>query len=400
MSARGASSELERCRGCHAPKSGFGALLAMDPMPLAGQFCATLEEARTATRYPLTWVQCSMCGLVQVLEDIDDSTLFSSYNYASSSVPGLVRHFEGYAAWLQRLLGDGPRRLLEIGCNDGVLLSRLPNGWHRLGVDPSDVAERVSERSYDLIAAPFTAALAREHADRGSFDLVTGSNCLAHIADLRDVFEGAVTMLRPEGYFVLEVHDLAATLDGSQWDTIYHEHKAEWSIDALRNCLGPLGFSFERVEHLALHGGLMRAVFRKGRAGERRAPELGTAAFSRLRDAYEKRRETPLFRHLRDAFERGRRVAAYGAAGRANVWLNQHPELTFRYIVDDAPLRSNKYIPAVGTPVVPSTTVNADRPDALLITAWNHAGDIRKKHPDFNGEWLQTFGDTGVSPRS
>jgi SAM-dependent methyltransferase len=367
----------------------------MDPMPLAGQFCLTLEEARTAARYPLTWVQCSRCALVQVLEDVDDRTLFAEYNYASSSVPGLVRHFEAYAKWLAELLGSGPKRLLEIGCNDGVLLSRLPSTWHLLGVDLSDVAERVAERSYDLISAPFTRGLASEHPDRGSFDLVTGSNCLAHIRDLRDVFEGVFTMLRPEGFFILEVHDLEATLDGSQWDTIYHEHKAEWSVESLQNCLGSLGFAFERVEHLALHGGLLRAVFRKAKPGRIDASAATAAGFEGLRRAYEKRRDTPLYRRLESAIAGAKKVAAYGASGRANVWLNQHPEFAFRYIVDDAPLRMNKFIPSVGTPIVPSRFAEEDPPDALLITAWNHAGDIRRKHPGFRGEWLQTFSEGG-----
>jgi SAM-dependent methyltransferase len=365
----------------------------MDPMPLAGQFCATLDEARAAERYPLTWVLCARCALVQVLEDIDDRKLFAEYNYASSSVPGLVRHFEAYASWLTELLGSGPKRLLEIGCNDGVLLSRLPRSWHLLGVDPSDVAARVTERSYDLVAAPFTAALADDHADKNSFDLVTGSNCLAHIRDLKNVFEGVSTMLRADGLFVLEVHDLEATLRGSQWDTIYHEHKAEWSLESLQNCLVPLGFAFERVELLALHGGLLRAVFRKSGSGREKAPARPRTAFDGLRRAYEARRDTPLYRRIRSEIAGARSVAAYGASGRANVWLNQHPELAFRYIVDDAPLRMHKFIPAVGTPIVPSRFVEEDPPDALLITAWNHAPDIRRKHPGFRGDWLQTFSD-------
>jgi hypothetical protein len=144
----------------------------------------------------------------------------------------------------------------------------------------------------------------------------------------------------------------------------------------------------------------LRAVFRKRPPSDTPRAAASAAAFFELRQAYEGRRETPLYRYLYESFQSGKRVAAYGAAGRANVWLNQHSELAFRYIVDDGPLRMNKFIPCVGTPVVPSTTVRADPPDALLVTAWNHAPDIRGKHPDFTGEWLQTFGATGVSPRA
>src|SRR5438105_11161625 len=98
----------------------------MDPMPLAGLFCRTRDEAHAAPVFPLTWIRCGACGLVQVLEDVSDDILFQEYSYASSSVGGLVRHFEEYADFLaQRYGGSSAIALLEIGCNDGVLLRRL-----------------------------------------------------------------------------------------------------------------------------------------------------------------------------------------------------------------------------------------------------------------------------------
>ena len=92
-------------------------------MPLAGQFCESREEAESAALYPLTWVQCAWCRLVQVLEDIPDEVLFTQYRYGSSSVPGLVSHFEAYAAFLVARFGRSDVRVVETGANDGVLLA-------------------------------------------------------------------------------------------------------------------------------------------------------------------------------------------------------------------------------------------------------------------------------------
>ncbi len=362
-------------------------------MPLAGQFCATSAEALSAARYPLTWVQCTRCGLVQVVEDMNDESLYRRYNYASSSVASLVRHFERYAATLAERFGaERPLQVLEIGCNDGVLLRRLPAAWRKLGVDPSDVAARGHGPEYELISAPFNARLARQIAEGGErFDLVTASNCLAHISDLRDVFEGIELLLAAHGELVIEVHDLDALLSMSQWDTIYHEHKAEWSERSLRSCLAELGFELYAVERLATHGGLLRAWFRRGRLAKARASELED--FGPLRAAYESRRTTHTYRRLSRVAARGGRVTAYGAAGRANVWLNQHPELTFEYVVDDSPLRVNRFLPAVVTPIVPATHLRESPSEVCLITAWNYASDIRRNNPAHGGEWLTAFGD-------
>ena len=387
---------IERCRGCHTPNE-LVAVLEMSPMPLAGLFCSSSTEAAVAPAFPLSWLRCARCGLIQVGEDIDDQRLFESYNYASSSVPGLVRHFDRYAESLGARFGSEQRiDLLEIGCNDGVLLRRLPSSWRRVGVDPSDVARRgrTPEDQYDLIAAPFGEALVEEHAWEEAFDVVTGSNCLAHISDLRSVFVAVRRALRSGGWFWIEVHDLVALLEGSQWDTIYHEHKVEWSVASLQECLRPLGFELHVLERLPLHGGLIRCGFRKEVPGPN-GPSPGRASLdaplARLADAYRKRLEMPSVQTLLRAQENGELIAAYGASGRANVFLNQIPKLRFSFLVDEAPLRMNRFIPVVGTPIVAPTALADRQPSRCLVTAWNYAKDIMGKNKHYSGEWLTAF---------
>jgi SAM-dependent methyltransferase len=364
----------------------------MDPMPLAGQLCRTREEAQSATRYPLTWVECAPCGLVQVLEDVDDRILFSAYNYASSSVPGLVRHFDEYATFLAARYGREPLRLLEIGCNDGVLLERLPPEWQLLGVDPSDVAGAAAARGYELLHAPFSSQLAADLPGAGRFDVVTGSNCLAHISDLLDVFRGVRALLRTGGEFILEIHDLGATADTGQWDTIYHEHKVEWSEQSLGACLAPLGFEPAFLQRLPLHGGLLRAGFRKLSAAAAPPAAARGRSYEALERAYRGRRDTPAYRELAHALRSGQRVSGYGASGRANVWLNQLPELQLSYIVDDSPLRNGKLLPCVATPVVAGQHFSREPTELCVITAWNFAADIRARYPGYTGRWRQSFG--------
>ena len=387
---------INRCRGCQA--NALEPVLTMSPMPLAGLFCDTQEEARNAPRFPLSWLYCCRCGLVQVGEDVADCDLYKNYHYASSSVPALVRHFENYAVALAARYGESPPiRLLEIGCNDGVLLRKLPTSWTLAGADPSDVARNAATldgERYDLAPRAFTPALVEEMRWTESWDIVTGSNCLAHISNLEEVFVGVSMALKPEGWFWVEVHDLEALLKGAQWDTIYHEHKAEWSENSLKHCLEKVGFEMREVQRLPLHGGILRCCFQKTKTAkepptaERRSLKKDLA---KLREAYANRRQTSAVQELMKTQKQGLLTAAYGASGRANVYLNQMPDLRFSYIVDDAPLRKNRFLPGTAPPILDRAILRKEPPDKVLITAWNCREDIIKKNADFPGQWLTAF---------
>ena len=70
MSVSKPYSLIKKCRACHASSNQLMVGLEMDPMPLAGQFCATPEESQKAISMPLSWVLCEQCGLVQALQDV------------------------------------------------------------------------------------------------------------------------------------------------------------------------------------------------------------------------------------------------------------------------------------------------------------------------------------------
>ena len=65
--------------------------------------------------------------------------------------------------------------------------------------------------------------------------------------------------------------------------------------------------------------------------------------------------------------------------------------LRFDYIVDEAPLRMNKFIPRVATPILPPAALQEKPAEACLITAWTYQEDIIRKNPQHKGAWLTAF---------
>ena len=356
-----------RCRACGGVTEP---VFEMAPMPLAGAFAATYEEAIASPRYPLTWRWCATCGLVNVAPDIDDAILYRHYHYAASEVPALVRHHAEYAGFL-KTEHKGKVRLLEIGSNDGVLLRNLPE-WDVLGVDPSDIDSPDVPRLREAFSLGLAQTL-------GTFDIVTSSNAFAHFSGIEDAIEGIAACLKPQGSAYIEVHDLDATLASGQWDTVYLEHKVEWSIDSLRSAFGAKGLWMTGAWLLPLHGGLIRAEFRKGKP--RGYHPTIRPDFAPLVRAYQCRAE--------DAPVLPEGSVAYGAAGRTTVYLNQ-VRTNVRYVVDGSSRRAGRYVPGAGLRIATPAEFEADNPPATLITAWNHAPDIKAQHPGY-ARWVTAW---------
>lgn len=349
------------CRAC----GGWDlvTVFVADPMPLAGTFALTPEDAAEVPVLPLEWRYCQTCGLVNVWPEVDPALIFADYSYRASDVPALVRHHGAFATWLQARFT--PRLHVEIGGNDGVLLRRLP--WPAVNVDPSDVAAETG-----ALAEPFTASLVARMGWTGKVDLITSSNAFAHFPGIDDALTGVRMALSREGRFVVEVHDLYATLRTGQWDTIYHEHQVEWSADALRVAGALHGLDMVGLSHPPLHGGMIRAVFRPG------MPHALTPA------------RMPEFRVLQDAYDTAEAPAlpdgsvAYGAAARASVYLwRTLPNI--EAVIDGSPRRYGRFMPGTGLPIRPPQDFGA--PPAALITAPGHEDDIKANHPLYD-RWV------------
>lgn len=390
------------CRACGDPS--LEQFLDLGLMPLAGGFLADPAEARREQRYPLPVHVCTACGLVQITEVIDPDVLFQEYSFASSTIEPLVRHFEGYATWLRDRFD--PRFVVEFGCNDGVLLEPLDRMHVRTcGIDLSvNITDHARANGLDVITGRFDGPTAdvirRRH---GPADVVTGSNAFAH-NDAPDVLlEAARRLLRPGGHLCLEVMYARDLLEQLQWDTLYHEHLTFYSLKTLQGLLERFGFTLVMAERIPMHGGALRVA--ASLDGDQPArPEvaeiLAEESAMRLNDpatwrAFGDRigRKIEIVRDTLQSLSGGHRIWAYGAAGKATLWVNACAMDYLEAVVDASPLRAGKLMPGTHTPIVFPERLRADPPDYVFVTAWNYASLIRAKEEWFPGVWVTPLPD-------
>ena len=379
------------CRSCGSDQLVL--LVDYGPMPLAGGFLTRDELAHQAA-FPLRLARCSGCTLMQILDIVPPAEIFTQYSYVSSTTRTLIDHFARMGPEIVAREGAAGRLVVEFGCNDGILVAPLiAAGARVVGVDPSDVALRASrEGGWPLVQAYFDeASAARVKAEHGPARIVTGNNVFAHVDDLHAILRGVTTLLEDEGVFIFEVQYQGDLLALVQFDTVYHEHVCYHSLTALAHLLAAHGLRIVDVIRIPIHAGSIRVT--AARAQSARPPAAVVAEMieaergwtvDRFGDQVEARRRS-LRTLVTDLKRGGRRIVAYGAAGRSTILLNfcgLGPDLV-DYVVDMSPLRCGKFVPGVGVPIVPPEEFHRDPPHYAVMTAWNYEPEIVRKEQVF-----------------
>lgn len=398
----GESTRRTTCRFCEgkdlAPVLDFG------NVPLAGAFL-TQGQIPEEKRYPLQLHFCRACTLVQVSDVIPKETLFQqNYFFHSSAIKTLVDHFQRLAQEIHRTLNrDGRCFVVEIGCNDGVLLKPLLSlGVKCVGVDPATNVLEASGLPGDMLVNDFfTAAVAsRIEQEHGSARAIVSSYSFGHIDDMMEVMEGVRTLLAEDGVFIFEIYYLGIMLDELQYDMIYHEHMSYYTLLSLSSFLKRFGMEIFDLTRDPLRAGTIRFHARKTRSGT--SPISDAVVALRKYEAVRglDRLETylgfgdrvkaskRLLLTLLDQFEQeGRRMIGYGASGRASTIMNYCgiDQRYLEYVVDDAPAKQGMYTPGTHLPIRAwsARDEGPSRPDFALLFAWSFIEEVRSRRSRF-----------------
>ena len=252
---------MSKCRICQVEYVPF---LSFGKMPLANGFLAS-DQFRNEYFFELVVAFCPSCCMVQLSEQPSREKMFTPhYAYFSSTSTSMATHFEKFAHQvIADYLPPHDPFVVEIGCNDGILLEQFAQvGIRHLGIEPSaNVAQVAVNKGLRALQRYFDEDLAREIvAEYGQADGVLGANVLCHIPYLHSVVAGIKMLLKPGGVLVFEDPYLGDILDKTAYDQIYDEHAFYFSVTSVSYLFQRHGLEVVDVMPQNVHGGSMRYV--------------------------------------------------------------------------------------------------------------------------------------------
>ncbi|WP_033438618.1 class I SAM-dependent methyltransferase [Saccharothrix sp. NRRL B-16314] len=389
---------MTACRVCAGP---LRELADFGRQPLAQAFVRP-EDLATEFFYRLVVGRCADCALVQLMHEIPpDKMVHEGYPYHPTNSTVMHKHFQDTAArWLETTLTGPDPFVVEIGCNDGVVLHTLGEaGVRHLAVDPSGITGvQVHEAFFNAVSA------AEIRAEHGPADIVYAANTVCAQPDVASIFAGLEVLLAPHGLFVFEDPYLGEVLARTGFDQIYDEHFYYFTAQSVQAMANRFGMRLVDVERIPVHGGQIRySVARRDSrlpapavdellAGEESAGFADDTTFARFVSKVDATRDA-LLNLLTDLRGKGHSIVGYGATAKSATTANYFgigPDLV-PFVCDSTPSKQGTLTPGMHIPVRPPAEFADPYPDYALLFAWNHADEIMAKEKAFRdagGKWI------------
>jgi hypothetical protein len=233
------------------------------------------------------------------------------------------------------------------------------------------------------------AVAVRIKDEYGSAAVIHANNVMAHLEELHSFVDGIRVLLALDGLMCIEVAYVKDMVVSGSFDQIYHEHLCYYSLGTIERLFQEHDLSVFDAERIPAHGGSLRIY--AGHPGE----HYKTQALQELR-AMEEREgvneesfyksfggkvtglKTDLCNLLHDMKRQGKTIVVYGVAAKATVLLNYFGLGTdvFEYAADRSSEKQGRTVPGPNLLVCPPEQIDEDKPDVILITAWNYANEI------------------------
>lgn len=387
------SSVVESCQVCDC--HDLEPILFLGYLPPVNTMHPIGEKPHEQPSYPAQILYCPRCHLVQLGLIVDPKILFpAEYPYTSSTTKILRENFAELYQECKTIVNLSRNDLIiDIGSNDGNLLSNFKDNHRVLGITPENIGKIAIERGIPTIIDYFTRDVAvKVKSEYGKAKIITATNVFAHIKNINEITESILELLTEDGVFISESHYLLSLIKTLQYDTIYHEHLRYYSLHSLKFLLELHGLEIIHAKKISTHGGSIRVyAARKGAYTVKNtvaallAEEKKTVLDKKNLLEFKKRvvvSKLELYALLLEIKKQGKHIYGIGAPSRASTLINYVgiDDGIIDYVVEiKGSHKIGKYIPGTLIPVAEESRLFEDQPEYALLLSWHIADELAPK---------------------
>ena len=377
---------------CHiSDDSNLELILSLGLIPPVNQMSKINFRPKEQLFFPTEIYYSSISNLVQLGITVDKLILFpKSYPYTSSTTKILRDNFTQLSEEIFnkfKILKED--LIVDIGSNDGNLLSNFKGKMNLLGITPEDIGKIAIEKGIPTLLEYFSEDLVRKIIkEKGNAKLVTATNVFAHIDNVDIVLNSICNLLSDDGIFITESHYLDTLIQDNQYDTIYHEHLRYYSLSSLKYLFSKHGLEIIDAKKINTHGGSIR-VYAAKKNRYKVADQYNDLLINEKNNLFKKdlfnfkekvvKSKVNLYSLLSEIKFNNFKIYGISAPSRATTLINYlglSSDIIECILEIDGSKKINHYLPGTDIPIYDEKKLYVDQPHFVIILSWHIANEI------------------------
>jgi hypothetical protein len=231
---------FEEIRGCRICGDGLEEVLDLGEL-YPSTFVDGPEEHYYGNpviqKAPLVLVECQRCGLIQLKHTVELDSMYRQYWYKSGLNNSMVESLQDIVEEVQRKIRLIPGDVvIDIGANDGTMLSMYPDYVTKIGIDPAlNLAEEAEKHCDYFVNDYFSAGVIPRRYPKAK--VITSIAMFYDLPNPVAFVDDITQLLAPGGIWIIQLTDLMGMLETNAFDNNCHEHLEYYSLDVIVDLL-------------------------------------------------------------------------------------------------------------------------------------------------------------------
>ena len=379
---------LKRCRICFSKK--LYDYLDLGKQPFSNSFLS-YKDIKKEKKFSLKVVVCKNCGLSQLSIIPNTKFIFNKYDYLSSSSKALSNH---YKKMVKKIINKyniySNDSVLDIGCNDGILLNHYPKNFNNIiGIEPSNACQHIKQKRIKLINDFFNFQTSKKYLKK--YDkpkIITITNVLAQIENLNEFGKSLNNIMNKESLIVIEFPYLTHMIDKGLFDLIYHEHLSYFSLTPLKFLFGKFDIKIVNFEKLNIgaSGPAIRLFLAKRNSIYKSSKKVAKQINYEKIWGIKKIKKYNFFRKKTNEkinkikeivylkYNQGFKIGCFTASSKGNTLLNclNLKKKVIQFASENNEKKIGKYTPGSHIKIISDKDFNKKRIDYAILLSWNY----------------------------
>lgn len=382
---------IKKCRVCYSKI--LDVAVRIKPQYIASTFVKTNKNnPKSKIKIPMNLLLCRKCGLAQLRETVRPDLLYENYFYRSNVSNTMNRDLRNVVAdAIKRVKLKAGDSVLDIGCNDGLMLTFYPSNLNRVGIDP---AKNIDWSHLDESIKIVNDYFPSKELEGKKFKIITATAMFYDLDNPNESTAQLKRVLHKDGAVCIQVSYLYDTIRDMNFYDICHEHLEYYSLKTLSYLLEKNGLSVFDASTNAVNGGSLRVL---AAHKEAKRPKSENLQYLLLKEKVLQLENPDTY----DTFSKliklsAQKVKKYiksqkglviglGASTKGNVLLQicEIKKKMLPFISERNPIKFGLKTLGTDIELIPEEDARKKKPSCIFVIPWNFKEEILEREKEY-----------------